>query len=67
LTDALDKLRVKIATGGTATGGGGAGIDPDDMVRWNQAATKVQTLEEMLLRFQREFNQAELPKLKIEV
>jgi len=67
LTDALDKLRVKIATSGTATGGGGAGIDPDDMARWNQAATKVQTLEEMLLRFQREFNQAELPKLKIEV
>lgn len=63
LTEAIDKLRVRIATAGTGQGGG-AGIDPDDMLRWNDAATKVQSLEELMLRIQRELNQADLSKLK---
>jgi hypothetical protein len=67
LTESIDKLRVKIAIGGGSTGGGGAGVDPDDMTRWNSAATKVHSLEEIIMRLQREINQAELPKLKLEI
>lgn len=42
-------------------------IDPEDMERWNSTERRVQTIEDLVSKLNKELNQADLPKMKVEI
>lgn len=65
LKDAIEKLKALLA--GIRPGGGGAGMDPRDLERLNNAIDRMEGNEQVLVRLQREVNSIDHQKMKIDI